>query len=281
MNLHRLLRTAALLAAVPALQAQDFFDTTATPGALRDRWSLVMGAQAMAVPAYEGSDRFRLLALPVFSGTYDGRYYLGASQIGVGFGGGLHLVRDPSFTWNLGLGVGDRRPESRADLLAGMGDRDASLWMGTSLTWRHEAYRLGLSLAHGLRPEEGNRLGLSLGHTTRLAPRWTLGLGLQAAWSDARNMAYDFGVSPEQAARRATLVAAGDPRLTAAQLGPYAPSAGLRGLGASLSLGYAPALDWHVNLYLRAGSLQGEAKDSPLVAKPTTLMGGVGFARRF
>lgn len=277
--------TAHLLFLLPLilapLQAQELLEPPGASESLRGRWSMVLGAQAMAVPAYEGSDQHRLLAVPLISGSYDGRYYFGASQIGVGVGGGLHLVQRPGFSWNLGMGVGDRRPEGRADALAGMGNRAASLWTGTTATWRWDAFRLGLSLAQGLRGDEGTRLSLNLGHALPIAPGWTLGTGLQASWSSARNMRYDFGIEAEQAARRAALWAAGDRRLTPSDLGPYTPGAGIRSLGATLYLGYSPAPRWQANLFLRGSALQGDAKASPLTPRDSALMGGLGFARRF
>lgn len=263
------------------LRAQDPLAVREDSGSAKDHWSVLLGAQVMAYSAYEGSDRVRVLPLPVFSATYDGRYYLGSSRVGVGFGGGMHVVHTSEFTLDLGLGVGDGRPEKRAAALAGMGDRSASLWTGTGVHWRQDGFHAGLTIAHGLRDDAGNRASLSLGQAIPIAKRWSLGGGVHSSWSDAKNMQYDFGINRDQAARRAALVARGDSRIKSSEVGPYAPGAGMQNLGLSLSLGFTPAADWRLNCTIHGGELQGDARNSPIVRKTSYLSIGSGFALQF
>jgi outer membrane scaffolding protein for murein synthesis (MipA/OmpV family) len=281
LEFHVRLRVLLLCLPTAVLAAQDplpFLDRGPGP---ESRWTVELGARAADLPAYPGSDRRRAVLLPVFAAEYDQRWYLGSSRVGPGFGGGVHLVRSDGFTWDLGAGVGDRRPETRSALLAGMGDRRAEVFMGTGLSWRSGGYRAGLTLTRGLRDDGGDRATVTAGRTWRLAPRWFLSAGGHMIWADAKAMAYDYGISPEQAANRAALAAAGNPVLTPGRIGPYAPGGGLRDFGANLGLAWSPKPRWIWSAGLFGGSLQGGARTSPLVERTTYLAAGGGFSYRF
>jgi outer membrane scaffolding protein for murein synthesis (MipA/OmpV family) len=263
------------------LQAQEPMAVPEVPESQPGRWSVVLGARVLNYSAYAGSDRTRTVLAPVFGAEYDNRYYLGSSRVGVGFGGGVHLFRNKAFTFDLGLGVGDGRPESRAPQLAGMGDRKATLFAGVGLHWREGGTRAGFTLAHGLKDAAGNRGTLLLSQSWPLAQDWRISFGLHGAWADAQAMAYDFGVNPEQAAVRAALVASGDTRLGPSDLGTYTPSAGLRDFGTVLSLGFRPAPKWNWSLSVYSGQLQGDARNSPLVRRDAYVNLATGLTYRF
>ena len=244
-------------------------------------WSFLLGARLMENSSYLGSDTTRTRLLPVFSAEYNHLFYLGSSRVGPGFGGGVHLLHDKGFTWDLGIGIGDSRPESRSPLLQGMGDRGAEVFGGTGLHYRNEGFHAGLTLSRGLRDDAGDRATLTLGQVIPLAPRWWLNAGVHGTWEDAKAMAYDFGVSPAQAGTRAALVAAGAATFPASAVGPFAPPAGVRDLGALLSLNFRPRPRWVWTVEVTGGLLQGDIRNSPIVAKNDYLGVGLGFAYRF
>ena len=244
-------------------------------------WALTLGARLMDYPGYLGSDRQRVALLPYFSAEYDRRFYLGSSQVGPGFGGGMHLVREGGFTWDLGAGVGDSRPESRSPLLAGMGDRRANLFLGTGVHYRYDGFHAGFTVSQALRDDGGDRATLTLSKTLPLAPLWHLTLGVHGTWADAKAMAYDFGITPEQATNRAALVAGGYTGFTAAEAGPFTAQAGVRDAGARLTVSYQPKPGWVWTVGVNAGVLLGGVRDSPLVGRTTSLGAGAGFAYRF
>jgi outer membrane scaffolding protein for murein synthesis (MipA/OmpV family) len=76
------------------------------------------------------------------------------------------------------------------------------------------------------------------------------------------------------------LLAGGDTRLTASELGPYAPGAGPRDLGGILALIYRPQPRLSISFGLFGGQFLGAAKDSPLVRKDSYLSAGLGFSYR-
>ena len=275
------MRLLILLATSTFLMAQEPIALLEVPESQPGRWSVVVGARVLSTPAYVGSDLTRTRLSPVFGAEYDNRFYVGSSRVGVGFGGGVHLFHSKKFTIDLGLGVGDGRSESRAPELAGMGDRKATLFVGTGVLWRNGGTRAGLTLAHGLKDSAGNRGTLILGQTWPFARDWRFSLGLHGSWADTQAMAYDFGISQDQAKARADLVAAGDTRLGSIDLGTFSPSGGLRDFGGVMTLGFRPAPRWNWNLSIYSGRLQGDAQYSQLVRKESYLNLGTGLTYRF
>lgn len=251
----------------------------AQEGGPRD-WRVQVGAMVLALPKAPGSEEGRVLPWPVISAEYQDWLVLGASRIGLGAGATVRLVRLAAFGWDVGLGVGERRREARADELAGMGDRDASLWAGTALRARAGSFGASLSWAAGLGQDAGTRATLSVGVGGRLQPRWHGSMAFSATWADARQMAFEFGVDPGQAAARSRLISAGDPRLRAGEDGPFEPRAGLRDSAATFLLSYAPDQRWRIFGLARFERLGDQPSASPLVRKSSQGLLGAGFSCR-
>lgn len=278
-------KTLRALALIPfcalALAAQALPLVPEDTAPARGPWKVDLGAMILAMPAAPGAQETRVLPLPVFSAEYKDRYYLGSSRIGVGLGGGVHAWRSGPFLWDLGLGAGEGRRESRADELAGMGDRSASLFGGTALRYQSGILHGGLSLAVGLREGAGVRGTLSLGVGGPLGGRWSGGVTGYATVVNAEANSYDFGIDPDQAAARAALIASGDPRLRPGEARVWAPGGGLQDLALGTHLDYRVDAHWRWFALAREAWLQGDAKDSPLVRKPDEFTCGLGFAYRF
>src|SRR5262245_25758497 len=99
-------------------------------------WNISLGAMAMAVPRYPGSDEYVALPITMVQVTFKNRVVLGSSTIGVGVAVGLHAVQTRRFRLSTEFAVGDARPTSRGDALAGMEDRDVALAAGGSVAYR-------------------------------------------------------------------------------------------------------------------------------------------------
>lgn len=278
MRLSRSITVLSLLFA-SSLVAEDG-PTEQAPSEQRN-WSGTVGLGVSQGPAYAGAEEERVRALPVFGLEYRQRFFLGATPGGVGFGLGAHLARTEAWTWTASLGLGDRRPESRGDALAGMGDRGYGLHAGTSVGYRRGLFHASLGVNKGFNGGAGWAATLSGGLSTRPREGWTAGLGASATFADRDQMQFEFGIDADQARRRQELIAAGDPRLRAGEAGPYFPDAGLESVGLSASLGYA----FSRRLLLR-GSLGflrfvGDAADSPLVRESDQLRSGLALAYRW
>jgi outer membrane scaffolding protein for murein synthesis (MipA/OmpV family) len=244
-------------------------------------WQVQLGAMSLVTPRSPGSDQSRLLLLPVIDAEYRGIYYLGSSRVGVGLGGGVHAYRDSTYTWDLGLGVGEGRRESRAEVLAGLGNRSPSLFGGTAFRAQSGLLSASLSVALGLKDEAGLRSTLRFGVGGRLGGPWSGGVQVSATAADARAMAYDFGVNPGQALVRAALIGTGDGRLRPGEARVWSPRGGLSETAFGGHLDYRVDAEWRWFGLLRASQLHGDAKGSPLARQADGLTFGAGFAYRF
>lgn len=224
-----------------------------------------IGLGVATLPTYTGSDEFRVVPLPIVQLEYKGRVYLGGSQTSVGAGVGAYVIRTASLAWDVGLAAGEPRPEERGDALAGMGKRSSATFVSSSV-----AYRLGFvsalaGVAVGLGKHEGTYGTVAVGGEFPLAARWLGSASAGFTLADARNMAFDFGVSPEQSLARRALRAAGDARLRDVDVGAFAPGAGLKEARVAASIAYLLTARSRVLLFTQTAALSAEAARSPLV----------------
>jgi MipA family protein len=125
----------------------------------------------------------------------------------------------------------------------------------------------------------------TLGNTTislsrpmgRLIP--TIGLG--ATFADAKQMRRDFGVTPTEATRRQSFIAAGDPRLRPDEGSAYQPNGGLHHVSGSLSVIYVLTQRWAVLTLGGIDGLSADARESPLTRQREQYWGLSGLAYRF
>ena len=266
------LALASLAAAASPAGAQQSSDRTFT-GAI--------GVAVVSIPEYAGSDEYRVLPVPVAELEYRGRVYIGGSKAGTAPGIGAHLVRNSRVTWDVGFSGEASRKEHRADALAGMGKRSAA---GTAATG--VALRLGFLMASagasfGLDGDVGNQGSLSLATELPVARRLSVGVRTTASFADARNMAFDFGVTREQSDTRRALAEAGDARLRGIDLSSYSPDAGMKELRAGASLSYVLTQRSRLVLFGEAASLSDEAARSPLVRERNGIRSGVALGYGF
>jgi outer membrane scaffolding protein for murein synthesis (MipA/OmpV family) len=94
-------------------------------------------------------------------------------------------------------------------------------------------------------------------------------------------MAFDFGISPEQAERRRELLDAGDGRLRDGDAVAFAPHAGFKELRNTAQLGYAIYGAWQVVGVVSQGQLGHGAAESPLARQSSAVTTALGFVYRF
>jgi outer membrane scaffolding protein for murein synthesis (MipA/OmpV family) len=150
-----------------------------------------------------------------------------------------------------------------------------------SVSYRLSAFQGVLSVTQGLNDGAGLLGSASLSYGLRVGRRLNATAGVGATFANARQMRWDFGVTGAEAARRRDLIAAGDGRLEADEGAPYRPGAGLRQVGASLSLMYAVTAHWAVLGFGGLDRLSDEAAASPLVRRREQVSGGLGLGYRF
>lgn len=243
-------------------------------------WSFTVGAGVFAAPDYLGSDETRILPIPILGVEYKGRVFLGPAPGGLGAGLGVNLIRSQRFTLTAGLGGTDSRPEDRADALAGTDDRRLGLSAVSGIGYRIGPLEAGISVAAGLRDNAGVSGTGRLGLTMPLSQRIYFGLGGNVTVADGDNMRYDFGVSTTEAARRAQLIASGDPRLRPGDGRSYRPDGGVKEVGGSANLAVVLSPRWSAFGFAGVSRLSDEAAASPLVRRRTGWSGGGGITYR-
>ena len=263
---------AALGAAAGPVLAQD-----AAPRSLTG----VVGVGVVTLPKYAGSDEYRVLPLPIVQLEYRGRFFLGGSQNSVAPGIGAYLVRTPTLTVDVGLSGSESRPESRGDALAGLGTRSAASFATTGVAYRRGIVMANAGVVVGLGKDEGSYGSLGLASELPLARRWIAGVSTGVTFADARNMAFDFGVTNEQSAARHALLEAGDTRLSGIDVDAYAPEAGLKEMRGAASLAWLLTDRSRVMLFAQGTRLSNEAARSPLVRTRTGVVTGVALAYGF
>jgi len=268
----------AIAVSLGAQQAQQGTGSDAEPPSAD--WHGFVGVGGATLGSYYGGDARRELPFPLFRAEYRNRVYLGASETGLGGGLGVYLRRG-RVDWSVHLAGSETRRERLADVLAGMRDRKESMFGGTSVTMRYGIASAGASIAGALGHRAGvqGTAGITVGGA--FASRWSGALSGSATVADRRNMAYDFGISATEAARRHALVAAGDRRLTASEAAQFAPRGGVKDVRSSAQLGYAIAPRWQAVSVVSASWLQGDAAASPLARKRSALTAALGAAWRF
>jgi outer membrane protein len=262
----------AVLAVVPAvLVGQD-----ASPS----DWAIALGAGAIVVPDYVGSDDHRMLPFPMVQVTYRNRFFLGPSSTGLGGGVGAHLVRSPGLELAAELGIQDGRPAKRADALVGMDDRSLLGTAGASVGYALGPARATAGVSRGLNDDAGWSGTAHLAFTRPLTTRLVATTAASVALADTRQMRRDFGVTATEAARRQALIDEGDPRLGPDESRSYHPDGGLWQVGASISLLGTVSQRWSVLAFGGVNWLTNKATNSPLVRKRDQPWAGLGLMWR-
>lgn len=230
--------------------------------------NLHSGAMVLAMAAYPGSDEARAVPFPILNGDWKERFSFGASRFGVGGGAAWHPFREGPWTWTVGAEATEPRPESLAHSLAGMGHRPATVFASSGIQYQDGPFKLEAGFRKGLREEVGGGAVLRATVALPLGRRWLMEARVAGSAYDRTQMAYEYGVSPEQAARRATVLASGDGRLLPGEARAFASTGGWALLQSSLALGYAMTDHWRLGLTLLQQEVQGAARNSPLVRDP-------------
>ncbi len=234
-------------------------------GSYSSELDIKLGVGGIETPAFLGSETRRKLLLPLIDVTFDRRFYLGSSRTGIGAGAGVYIYNDRDLAWSMGISGAQRREERFAPELAGMGDRSGSARVDTGLLWKHDVFRLSAGVSAGLGSGQGAvlKFGAGVGHLFDM--RWLASVGVNVQIVNRKQNNYDYGISDTQAAARAALIAAGDPRLEPGEAGPFTAAGGLQSTSLGASLTYLFDRHWSVTAFGGVSKLQGSALDSPLV----------------
>ncbi|MDO9632236.1 MAG: MipA/OmpV family protein [Humidesulfovibrio sp.] len=240
----------SLLLPLAAL-AQGSSDAKPAPAAKSD-WDVSLGAGAALVPTFEGSDRYRVMPVPLVSITYKDMITLDAKglsaywrtgdlRVGAGltYNGGRADSKDDGL-----FGGGD-------DRLRGMGNIDAAL--GLKAFASYHLWMTDLSAAvtkYTGDDNDGVVVDLGLKVPYKLTDKFTLTPHAGATWANQDYMRTFFGVTAAQAARSG--------------FARYEADAGIKDIRAGVDANYRFDEHWFLNMSADVKQLIGDAADSPI-----------------
>lgn len=221
-------------------------------------WKVTVGAGAMYLPEYEGSDKFHVQPLPLFSASFGDRVHINTKGLT------LDIVRWNGFKVSARGGYEMGRKEDDSDYLRGLGDIDVGGVVGGILSYEAGPFQVYAGLDKTIGGSEGltSTFGAKVSHNYQ---RFTFSADASATWADDKHMKAYFGISPTQSARSG--------------LAQYEAAAGIKRVGLSASVTYRMADNWMVTGSGGTGLLVGDAKDSPVVkddVQPFVML-GIGY----
>jgi len=233
-------------------------------------WQVMLGAGAIYSPDFEGSDEYEVTPFPFISVEYRDLAYIRGPEIGVNI---IRLKPSEEFAIKAGPLARyrrDRKVKRNADL-RGLGDVGTAVELGGALSFEYRQAWVRLSLAKDVAGGHDGLVGEGeAGVRFNLSDTLIASASAKASWADKDYMGTYFGVTPVQAVRSGLPV--------------YRAEAGLKDVGAGLSLSYMLGRNWMVTAVGGYSRLMGDAADAPLVVRrgsPDQFHGGLFVAYRF
>ncbi len=257
------LLAATLFAAAGAAQAQAF-DAVRLYGDPGVNGQATVGIAALLGYRYMGSDERRGLVLPALEYRWANGWFVGTTN-GVGY----KFSSDPSMQYGVRVTADFGRRESRSPVLAGMGDIKARPEIGGFFNFNFSReFNLTSSLRYGSgNNSRGAQLDLGAAYSVQLAPQWRTTVGVSTTFVNDSYMQSYFGVTQAQAAT--------------SQNPAYEAGAGVRDVRASASVTHFLNAEWSLTGGVSASSLQGDARNSPIVRERTPVTGLLALGYRF
>lgn len=188
---------------------------------------------------------------------------------GLSNGVGVNFAKDPALAYGVRATLNLGRKESASTALRGLGDIKARPELGLFANMHlSRELQLTSSLRHGSgNDRKGLLIDLGANYSLPLSPALRVSAGVAATWANAAHTQEHFGVTTRQA--------------SASGYGAYAPGAGIRDVRASVSATYALTPQWFVSGVLSTSTLQGDAKNSPLVQRKNSTSAVLSVAYGF
>lgn len=221
-----------------------------------------IGLAAGFQPKYGGAKAYRALPLP----------YLSLSQ-GIFFVDGLSAGVAYPLTSNISVGpilaIGLGRKEGDAARLSGTGDIARNLQYGAFMRWHEGPASASIKFMQSAHGGYGGHVDLDLAYAVIDTGKDRVSIGAGTQWSNSSAAQTYFGINSQQAAN------------STQGLPEYHPSAGFTSINAKASWEHRFDNSWSMRSTLGVGSLLGDAANSPIVERRTSMFGSVGLAYRF
>ncbi|WP_237154824.1 MipA/OmpV family protein [Oryzibacter oryziterrae] len=228
--------------------------------ALLHDWNVVVGAAALMLPEYEGSDKFKVMPFPLVSASFGERVFLDPTGLR------LDLYQDGGLRVGLKGGYDIGRQEGDSDYLKGLGDIDAGGILGGVVSYESGPFKVYAEVDKTIGGSDGltGTLGAAASHRYE---QFIFSADVSATMADDKYMAAYYGVNAIQSGRSG--------------LAEYDAKGGLKRTDLKVSVTYMVNENWSVTGAAGAGLLMGDAKDSPIVKDDIQPFAMLGLAYRF
>lgn len=221
-----------------------------------------LGAVALSIPKYTGSDERRLAAYPMFDAQWkNGAFFSAVNGLGYNFS------KDASLQYGLRLTLEGARDESRSGKLRGLGDVNTAVETGAFLNYNLDQ---NFSLASSIRYGSGldhNGVQVSFGAraSTLLSPQHRLSASIGANWVNSAYMQSYYGVTAAQSA--------------ASGYAQYTPSSGISDIKLGATWHWNIDNNWSLTTGASVSRLSGDSGKSPFVFQknPVTVFSAASY----
>lgn len=226
-------------------------------------------------PAYEGSDKYRLIAYPVIIPRYYSDSYnpLEAPRVKVV---GIDDIRFTALRYgqfDLGVVLGYKfgRDEDDADLLEGIGNIKGGLNVGGFGSINFSPFYIDAAFIKQVTGDSdlGHTIRFGVGWEDKLADRLTTSAYISTSYASQDYMDAHFSITPAQSAS------------SVASLSVYEAGAGFKNLSLKLGADYDLTNRWSLKSRLGYSYLIGDAAHSPVTASRNQFTGGIGLIYTF
>ncbi|MDX8437401.1 MipA/OmpV family protein [Mesorhizobium abyssinicae] len=253
----RLTAFAVAIAMAPfASLAADLAESEGTPtpsqeidparyGDFRDRlhdWQVTIGAGAIYMPEYEGSDKFEVKPFPLFSARFGERVSVDITGVTV------DLLEYDGFRVGVRGGYELGRKEDDSDYLKGLGDVDPGGVIGGIVSYGYGPFEVYGKLDKTIGGSDG-LTGTVGAKASYRYERFVFSADVSGTWADDKHMESYFGITAAQSARSG--------------LPQYDAKAGVKRVDVKASITYMLTDNWMVTGAAGAGFLMGDATRAP------------------
>lgn len=232
-------------------------------GDFRDKlhdWKVTVGAGAIYMPEYEGSDKFDINPFPIISAEFGDRVSVDITGVTV------DLYEANGFRAGVTGGFEPGRKEDDSDYLRGLGDIDAGGIIGGIVSYEVGPFEAYAKLDKTIGGSDG-LTGTVGAKASYKYERFIFSADISGTWADDKHMGSYFGVTSAQSATSG--------------LAQYDAKAGVKRVDVKGSITYMMTENWLVTGAAGAGFLMGDAKDSPIVKDDVQPFAMLGVAYRF
>ncbi|CAM3111021.1 MipA/OmpV family protein [Paracoccus nototheniae] len=228
-------------------------------GAGDKEYNLSVGPGAAIFPTYQGSNKSRVIPLPVIEGRY-GRFFVDTSE-----GIGVDLYRDDIF--RLGASVTYVAGYDSGDVPKGINGIDDTAGARVFGSVRLDRFTFSVGAVQSIGGAKGLVADAGLSYYLPLTPSFALVPSVSTTWADGKYMDNYFGISAAES------VASGLPSFKA--------KSGFKDASLSLTGIYRVSDRWTVTGNVGATMLFGDALDTPLNQEKWNPTGFLGLSYRF